>query len=121
MASTASTSSAAWRPQPHVAEGRLRSIVARFAYDTRNEGVDPTTGWWIRAEVERGACLRAGHAVGGQPVALLPRGQRPLRLGAEVPVHRDAERLLKLGDAAGLTGAAAWHRAFTPQAASRAR
>ncbi|MFS8637359.1 MAG: BamA/TamA family outer membrane protein [Gemmatimonadota bacterium] len=43
-----------WRPQPHVAEGRLRSVVARFAYDTRNEGVDPTTGWWIRAEVERG-------------------------------------------------------------------
>ena len=27
----------------------------------------------------------------------------------------------ELGDAAGLTGAAAWHRAFTPQAASRAR
>ncbi len=43
-----------WRPQPRVAEGRLRSIVARIGYDTRNEGVDPTTGWLIRAEFERG-------------------------------------------------------------------
>ncbi len=45
---------AAWRPQPRVAEGRLRSLVARIGYDTRNEGADPTTGWWIRAELERG-------------------------------------------------------------------
>src|SRR5690606_6943439 len=45
---------AAWRPQPRVAEGRLRSLVASIGYDTRNEGADPTTGWWIRAELERG-------------------------------------------------------------------
>lgn len=44
---------APWRPQPRVAEGRLRSVVANIGYDTRNEGVDPSTGWWIRAEVER--------------------------------------------------------------------
>lgn len=42
-----------WRPQPRIAEGRLRSVVARIGYDTRNEGADPTTGWLIRAELER--------------------------------------------------------------------
>lgn len=43
-----------WRPQPRVAEGTLRSLYARIGYDTRNEGIDPTTGWWVRAELERG-------------------------------------------------------------------
>jgi outer membrane protein assembly factor BamA len=44
----------AWRPQPLVAEGVLRSLAARYAYDTRNDDVDPAAGWLIRAEVEQG-------------------------------------------------------------------
>ncbi len=44
----------AWRPLPRVAEGRLRSLVGRVGYDTRNEGEDPTTGWYIQGELEHG-------------------------------------------------------------------
>ncbi|MBI4544064.1 MAG: BamA/TamA family outer membrane protein [Gemmatimonadetes bacterium] len=43
-----------WRPQPAVAEGRLRSLAARLAYDTRNQGADPSAGWYVRARLERG-------------------------------------------------------------------
>lgn len=42
-----------WRPQPLVAEGRLKSVSLRGAYDTRSEREDPATGWHVRAEVER--------------------------------------------------------------------
>jgi hypothetical protein len=43
-----------WRPQPLVAEGALRSIVASVRYDTRNEQRDPSAGWLIDAALERG-------------------------------------------------------------------
>lgn len=44
----------AWRPQPRVAEGRLRSVALQLGYDSRNEGLDPTTGWYVQLEFERG-------------------------------------------------------------------
>jgi hypothetical protein len=43
-----------WRPEPLIAEGTLRSLAARFVYDTRNEAADPAAGWHITAEVEQG-------------------------------------------------------------------
>lgn len=43
-----------WRPQPRIAEGTLHSLAARAVYDSRNEGIDPTAGWYIQAEVETG-------------------------------------------------------------------
>lgn len=43
-----------WRPQPLVAEGSLRSIVASVHHDTRNVGPDPSAGWHILAAVELG-------------------------------------------------------------------
>ena len=43
-----------WRAQPRVAEGRLRTMAGRARYDTRNDPVDPTTGWLIHAELETG-------------------------------------------------------------------
>ncbi len=52
-----------WRPQPRVAEGRLRSVALSAAYDVRNENVDPTTGWYVRAEVERGLGGTLNHVV----------------------------------------------------------
>ncbi|HEX6939321.1 MAG TPA: BamA/TamA family outer membrane protein [Longimicrobiales bacterium] len=64
-----------WRPQPRIAEGRLRSLVVRVGYDTRNEAVDPAAGWWIRAEIERGlgGSLAAPAATGPcDVVACLP-------------------------------------------------
>jgi Omp85 superfamily domain len=43
-----------WRPEPVIARGTLRTISARFVYDTRNEVVDPAAGWYIVAEAEQG-------------------------------------------------------------------
>lgn len=43
-----------WRPEPLVAEGTLRTIAARWQYDTRNDPADPAAGWLVRALVEQG-------------------------------------------------------------------
>jgi outer membrane protein assembly factor BamA len=43
-----------WRPQPLIAEGTLRSVAARWQYDTRNDAADPAAGWLIRTLVEQG-------------------------------------------------------------------
>jgi hypothetical protein len=42
-----------WRPQPLIAEGRLRSLQLGTAYDTRNVALDPSTGWWVRTRLEQ--------------------------------------------------------------------
>ena len=42
-----------WRPQPLVAEGRLRSVLVDASYDTRSRPDDPATGWYVHGEVER--------------------------------------------------------------------
>ncbi|MGH7577697.1 MAG: BamA/TamA family outer membrane protein [Longimicrobiales bacterium] len=44
----------AWRPQPLIAEGTIRTLSARLGYDTRNDHVDPSNGWHIVAELEQG-------------------------------------------------------------------
>jgi len=44
----------AWRPNPIVAEGDVRSVRLHFNYDTRNEEVDPSAGWDIRLRFEQG-------------------------------------------------------------------
>src|SRR5690606_30736585 len=43
-----------WRSQPVVAEGDLTSIAAQVTYDTRNEALEPSAGWYIAAELESG-------------------------------------------------------------------
>jgi len=43
-----------WRPQPGVAEGALRAVVATATYDTRNEARDPSAGWLITGRIEQG-------------------------------------------------------------------
>jgi hypothetical protein len=57
---------AAWRPQPSVAEGALRSIRASGTYDTRNEDRDPSAGWHVRVELERGLGGGITNPVGGE-------------------------------------------------------
>ncbi|HEX6369134.1 MAG TPA: hypothetical protein VF006_09380 [Longimicrobium sp.] len=42
----------AWRMQPLVAEGPLRSLVGSAVIDTRSEAWDPSSGWYVRAELE---------------------------------------------------------------------
>jgi hypothetical protein len=43
-----------WRPQPVIASGQLRFLTLEGELDTRNEGPDPTTGWFVRGWIERG-------------------------------------------------------------------
>lgn len=59
-----------WRPQPLIAQGTLRSVSATFDWDARNEERDPSTGWLLRATVERG--LGGGITI---PVSQGPDGE----------------------------------------------
>lgn len=43
-----------WRPQPLVAEGDLRSVVASFSLDSRNDRREPSAGWLLDVSVEQG-------------------------------------------------------------------
>lgn len=43
-----------WRVQPLAAQGNLRRLTASLIFDTRNEPLDPSHGWWITSDVERG-------------------------------------------------------------------
>jgi hypothetical protein len=64
----------AWRPQPSVAEGALRSLTASLAFDTRNEHRDPSAGWQIGVGLEQGlgGTLRnLGMSAGASPDAAL--------------------------------------------------
>jgi hypothetical protein len=68
----------AWRAQPAIAEGALRSVVARGTWDSRNEGRDPSAGWLVHAELEQGlggTIVNQAARVDGVP------GQRPGRTG----------------------------------------
>jgi hypothetical protein len=42
-----------WRPQPLVGEGRLSALAVSAALDTRDRRRDPSTGWYVRGELER--------------------------------------------------------------------
>ena len=43
-----------WRPQPLAAHGRVRSLVLTTRVDTRSSDDDPSSGWFLGAEVEQG-------------------------------------------------------------------
>ncbi len=85
-----------WRPEPIVAEGRLRSAVAHYALDTRNEPESPSSGWWVSAEVERGL---GGSAI----LPLNPDGGPPDELAVSLANTRflagmlDLRRYARLG------------------------
>lgn len=64
-----------WRAQPLIAEGSLRTVAARWRFDTRNEPGAPAHGWLIRGEVEQ--------ALGGSLVS-------PVRIDDNEPVHETA-------------------------------
>jgi hypothetical protein len=85
---------AAWRPQPLVAEGALRSIGLSATYDTRNEPRDPSTGWLARVELERGL----GGGIATEAPALPdgePIGPVPARTGF-LTTHIDVRRYARL-------------------------
>lgn len=43
-----------WRENPAITDGRYRSAVASFRFDTRNDRATPSSGMWVTGEVEVG-------------------------------------------------------------------
>ncbi len=84
-----------WRPEPLIAEGRIRSLTGRFVYDTRNEVADPAAGWLIAAEVEQGlhGNLRRPEAVNLAGDTIPPTRARELFTHASF----DLRRYVRLG------------------------
>lgn len=68
----------AWRPQPLVAEGKIRTIGAGIEYDTRDRKDRATRGWLLAARVD--------HGVGGK--LAIPEHGSPILADADwVAVH----------------------------------
>ncbi|HST58723.1 MAG TPA: hypothetical protein VLK84_08550 [Longimicrobium sp.] len=42
-----------WRPQPLAGEGRLSSVATIMEVDSRSDAQDPSTGWYVRGELEK--------------------------------------------------------------------
>ena len=42
-----------WRPEPAIEEGALRSLTLSLAYDTRNDVLHPSAGWFVRGAFEQ--------------------------------------------------------------------
>jgi hypothetical protein len=86
-----------WRAQPRVAGGTLRSLHGSFRWDTRNDRIDPATGWLISIGVEQG--LSGTLALFDRPAdseftAVSADVRRYVRLG---PHSRAAARLVAAG------------------------
>lgn len=88
-----------WRAQPQVAEGDLRTLRGWLRWDTRNDRVDPATGWLIQVETEQG--LEGGLRI-LESLQVSPLPEDPLiyyrGVGAEFTTVRvDARRYMRLG------------------------
>lgn len=66
----------AWRANPVVDAGRFHIGVARANIDTRNDEINPSTGWLILAEYERGS----GEVTAAGPASALARPLAPTEL-----------------------------------------
>jgi len=42
----------AWRPNPPIDDGHYTTVTGTVTFDTRNDRLDPTAGWFLRARVE---------------------------------------------------------------------
>jgi hypothetical protein len=82
-----------WRAQPSIAEGALRSIAVEAGYDTRNEDRDPSAGWLIGLELERGLGGGIENPVSGPPGGVAE--PRPGRTGF-LATHIDLRRYARL-------------------------
>ncbi len=84
-----------WRAQPIVAEGTLRSVAGRLVYDTRNEALDPATGWHIVVGAEQGVGGRLAepgiaYADGPDTTLVPPSSARTRFTSAQLDVRRYA-------------------------------
>lgn len=86
-----------WRAQPQVAEGSLQTLRGWARWDTRNDPIDPATGWLTRLEVEQG--LEGDLTVREDP-ADPPAGDGSATRGVRAEfttVSVDVRRYLRLG------------------------
>lgn len=60
-----------WRPNPPMDEGHYTTVSGAVTLDTRNDRSDPTTGWWVRAQVDN------GRSKDVSPQASVPVSVRP--------------------------------------------
>src|SRR3989442_4166019 len=44
----------AWRPNPPIDDGHYTTVGATATIDTRNDRVEPSAGWYVRAQLENG-------------------------------------------------------------------
>jgi hypothetical protein len=63
-----------WRPNPLVDEGRVHVMSGGLKIDTRNDPINPWSGWYVSADWERGvgSLARQTASSAGQPPALGP-------------------------------------------------
>jgi hypothetical protein len=86
-----------WRAQPSIAEGALRSVAAVGSYDTRNEDRDPSAGWLVHLELERGLGGGIRNPVSGNPPGEGALRDEP-RVGRTgyLSAHADVRRYARL-------------------------
>jgi hypothetical protein len=93
----------AWRPQPRVAEGSVRSLALGLEVDTRDDPADPAFGWWLQAELSRqvgGSATVASEVstLALDPAELATRGHLDLRRYNRLgPTSRAHARILVSG------------------------
>lgn len=58
----------AWRPQPLVGEGSLRTVSGELIIDDRNDPEDPTDGWFLEARATAGIEGSLTHPIFSDPV-----------------------------------------------------
>jgi hypothetical protein len=106
-----------WRPQPAIADGRLRALTLAFAHDSRNERITPSTGWLASLAVEQGlgGSLRYGAVLTDTGVVA------PVDLAASphfTALSADVRRYVRLGPNSRLAtrvyGAGAIHAGTLP-------
>jgi outer membrane protein assembly factor BamA len=82
----------AWRPNPVLDAGRFHLVRAGLRYDTRNDAMDPWSGWHVTAEYEYGV----GHITEYGPTSQAIRDINPRGRNAFDRVHIDIRRYNRL-------------------------
>jgi hypothetical protein len=87
----------AWRPNPQLDAGRFHRASLELRFDTRNDRLDPRDGWYVEADLERGAGRVARPGPVSNPVPI-PTSE-PLRY---VRAFVDARRYNRIAPSAQL-------------------
>jgi hypothetical protein len=106
-----------WRPQPAIADGRLRALTLSFDHDSRNERIAPSTGWLAALAVEQGL----GGSLRYRAILTDTGAEAPVDLDASphfTALSADIRRYVRLGPNSRLAtrvyGAGALHAGTLP-------